>query len=384
MHIYLLTTNEHKLQEKHEIKNVQNRYAWIDYIRGIAIILVVYRHVLEGISRAGFSIEQYRYLQDANIMFFSFRMPLFFIVSGIFVTQGIIKKSLKGYLSNRFATVFYPFVLWAFLQITLQFVFSSYVNADRSLFNYADLFIHPRRYDHFWYLYALFNVSVLYALVQSVRFVKLYHQLALGFLLYLASALFAVLKIDIGMLYDIMHYYLFFAAGDFISSFIFREKTSSALSSVWLLAATAPFFAAAQYYFLVTNTKENSNYYVEQYQPLYFLVISLTGCLFITSLSFILQKTKAANWLKIIGYHSLYIYVMHVMMSSLVRNVLSKFLHVQELHVLLFSGVVCGVLLPVVFYKIAMKIGAKWLFELPREFFGARFIKGSETKTGTL
>ena len=70
---------------KSAVKHNANRYNWIDYARGIAIILVVYRHSFEGIKRAGFSTANYHFLEYANIIFFSFRMPLFFIVSGIFI-----------------------------------------------------------------------------------------------------------------------------------------------------------------------------------------------------------------------------------------------------------------------------------------------------------
>ena len=65
----------------------KSRYPWVDYLRGIAIMLVVYRHVLIGIQRSNLSVPQV--LEDANMLFFSFRMPLFFILSGIFISGSI-------------------------------------------------------------------------------------------------------------------------------------------------------------------------------------------------------------------------------------------------------------------------------------------------------
>lgn len=72
------------------------RETWIDYARGIAIILVLYRHVFEGIKNAGIAVERYLFIEHFNIMFFSFRMPLFFIVSGIFVKSSLKKEGLQA------------------------------------------------------------------------------------------------------------------------------------------------------------------------------------------------------------------------------------------------------------------------------------------------
>src|SRR6202035_3875273 len=76
---------------------LKNRLAWVDYLKGIAIVLVVYRHVLIGIQRyvagqqaKGTPIPDVPlYLEKANIIFFSFRMPLFFILSGIFISGSL-------------------------------------------------------------------------------------------------------------------------------------------------------------------------------------------------------------------------------------------------------------------------------------------------------
>src|SRR5579862_1800772 len=86
----------------------ENRYPWIDYSRGIAIFLVLYRHIFEGIKRSGLSIERYTYLEHANIIFFSFRMPLFFIISGIFIGASIRKRGISNFIVNKWKILLYP------------------------------------------------------------------------------------------------------------------------------------------------------------------------------------------------------------------------------------------------------------------------------------
>ena len=61
------------------------RFGWIDYDRGISIILVTYRHCYEGMENSGMKMHDYPILEYLNYFLFGFRMPLFFIASGIFV-----------------------------------------------------------------------------------------------------------------------------------------------------------------------------------------------------------------------------------------------------------------------------------------------------------
>ena len=69
-----------------------SRLNWIDYARGIAIILVCYRHVYEGSKEAGIPVKDYNFLEYANISLYSFRMPLFFIISGLFIFKKPAEK----------------------------------------------------------------------------------------------------------------------------------------------------------------------------------------------------------------------------------------------------------------------------------------------------
>ena len=140
------------------------RQTWIDYARGIAIILVLYRHVFEGIKNSGLPVLEYAFLEQANILFFSFRMPLFFIVSGIFVAGSLYKRGFGKFVETKARTILYPYFLWGIIQITLQIIMSNWVNSQRTAADYLLLFYLPRGLEQFWYLYALFNVSVLYAL----------------------------------------------------------------------------------------------------------------------------------------------------------------------------------------------------------------------------
>jgi fucose 4-O-acetylase-like acetyltransferase len=56
---------------------MKQRDIWVDYAKGIGILLVVYGHVARGMANAGITINETLY-QLADSMIYSFHMPLFF------------------------------------------------------------------------------------------------------------------------------------------------------------------------------------------------------------------------------------------------------------------------------------------------------------------
>ncbi|HEY4147471.1 MAG TPA: acyltransferase, partial [Chitinophagaceae bacterium] len=217
-----------------------NRLAWIDYARGICIILVCYRHCFEGLKQAGYvTAGNYPLLNILNICFYSFRMPLFFIISGLFVSSSLFKKGLRTYVNTRFKVIFYPLLVWGTIQITIQFFLKNYVNAHREPMDYLNLIINPRRIEQFWYLNALFFVGVLYALLKSVFRMNQWQQLLLGMVFYTVSGMIHYTEVNGYLFTDILNYYIYFCLGDILSGFFIGKKGNrSALTAPsWLLAS---------------------------------------------------------------------------------------------------------------------------------------------------
>jgi fucose 4-O-acetylase-like acetyltransferase len=351
------------------------RLTWIDYAKGIAIILVLYRHVFEGIKASGISVEQYIFLEHDNIIFYSFRIPLFFIVSGIFVGGSLMKRGLYEFITTKVRTILYPYFLWATLQIVLQLIFSKYTNAHRAPSDFFYLFYQPREIEQFWYLYALFNVSVLYALVkEKLKFTPI-QNIGLGIILLFISALSFQMNVMSGFLRDIFHYYIFFAIGDAISRFM-NDRNNFKYFESWktFLLLLVPFILAQRYFldqsiFYAKNLGDTKYEFFEYYQPFKYLFIALIGCATIMSLTFILQKYKAVNWLQVLGRHSLYIYVSHVIVFASLRVFMTKVLGIYNVPVLLTTGIIAGLFIPVLLYKLAVKINMRWLFTLEKKPF---------------
>ncbi|HXS38523.1 MAG TPA: acyltransferase family protein [Flavipsychrobacter sp.] len=329
----------------------KSRLQWVDYLKGIAILLVVYRHVLIGITRAGLFIPAY--LVNANMIFYSFRMPLFFILSGIFLSGSLSRRSLKQFVFIKFENLFYPYLVWVFIQITLQIFLSHYTNSNRGLIDYTYILYQPRNLDQFWYLPALFNTTIIYALVKTKLKPPAIIQVALGFGLYFLSPYVQ----GISMLSDWMQFYLFFAVGDACSEYFFKESFQRFLKNKFTLLLVAPVFAFTQVYYLHHNVGMAM-----------FLLIAFIGCFSMLVLSFRLQSLNILSFLRVIGYHSLYIYVIHVIIVGLIRIVLMKYFGVHNVEVLLVLCIAFGVTIPVVIYNMFIYNKPGWfLFSLQKE-----------------
>jgi fucose 4-O-acetylase-like acetyltransferase len=346
----------------------RDRHAWVDYARGICIILVCYRHTYEGLTNAAvLQAEHYPLLKYLNVFFFSFRMPLFFIVSGIFIGLSLQRKGVMEYIKDRFRFIFYPFLIWGVVQITLQLLFKDYVNADREPMDYLYLLIAPRKIEQFWYLNALFNVGVLYAILKIKAKFKAWHQLILGLALYAIAAICTIKYIDIGFFSDVFFFYPFFALGDILSHLIVNANNKSFIASRKMFFLWLPVFFAAQYYFTSINLEHNNDYYIQHFRPELYAIIALTGCVFVVNISFLLQHFNMVRFLRVIGYHSLYIYIMHLMIIAAFRAFYLKVLHGQNLPLFMTAGVILGIFIPIIFYNLAEKAGLSWLFVLKKK-----------------
>jgi fucose 4-O-acetylase-like acetyltransferase len=341
----------------------KSRLAWVDYLRGIAILLVVYRHVLLGLQRGDMAIPPS--LVDANMIFYSFRMPLFFIISGIFIGASIAKRPLKQLVWIKFENLLYPYLIWSFIQVSLQILLSRYTNTERTFRDYSFILYDPKLLDQFWYLPALFNTTVVYLLIKLKLRAPNWLQLIIGLVFYIVSPMIH----KFSMLSDWMHFYIFFALGDVLSREFFKERSQNLLRNPWTLVAATPVFVLTQVYYLHLNSQGTVG-------EAPFLFLALIGCFCMMVLSFRLQSLNVLRFLRVLGYHSLYIYVMHVLVAALVRTVLIKFAHLNNPEVLLVCGIAAGVTIPVIFYNLFVKDNIFWfLFSLKKPVKAEKLMK---------
>ena len=95
----------------HLEKKKPARSLLIDAVRGMAISLVALGHTNQGITHRGWWGTSYAGTR-LDITIYSFHMPAFFFVSGIFLCASVAKRGPGRFTVERVRTLLYPYVLW--------------------------------------------------------------------------------------------------------------------------------------------------------------------------------------------------------------------------------------------------------------------------------
>ncbi len=347
----------------------RSRNPWMDYAKGICILMPVYRHSFEGLANVGIGSYTYHNIRLIDVFTMGFRMPLFFMIAGAFAGISLSRRGFGGYMNGRLRGVFYPLMVWGSIQITLQLIFAGTVNAHREPFDYLNLILDPRKLEQFWYLNALFFISFIYAFLNWYAKFKPVHQVMTGLVFYSIASYCHIHDINIGFLSGVTFYYLFFAVGDALHNLILDEKNHKWLSSFRTTLIILPIFIAIETYCTIVNLKhpEEQDFYVQHNRQDIFFFSALIGGAFMIHLSFLLQRFNILRFLRVIGYHALYIYLAHLIVTAGTRILLVKVFHIEYIPFLLPTIFAAGIIVPIIFYNIARIYGFTWIFTLREE-----------------
>ncbi|MEZ7892952.1 MAG: acyltransferase [Candidatus Wallbacteria bacterium] len=333
---------------------MNERVIWV-YAKAIGIILVVYGHVARGLVAAEIKIDPVLYnLIDSVI--YSFHMPLFFFLSGLFFIDSLKKRNAQDLLLNKIDTILYPYILWSMLQGTLELVLSSYTNGH---VNYKEVFSFlwaPRA--QFWFLYALFMIFVIAILIfQKTRTQNLIIPV------FILSIFAYIFKIELTSVLNISYLtsnFVFFTFGIILgNSSMFISYTSN-----FQLILTFFIFIVFQYYFHIVLGLSYIN------TGLLSLLLALVSILFIVSLSKILSE-KNIKYLRFIGNSSMAIYLMHIIAGSGIRIILLKFLKIKLFLFHFPIGLLLSIIIPLIVLALVNRYKIPFIFSMPL----SRFIK---------
>src|ERR1700681_4962349 len=103
---------------------VAGRVDWVDYAKGFCIVFVVMMHSTLGVEQA---VGHEGWLHTVVAFARPFRMPDFFLISGLFLAR-VIDRDWRTYLDRKVLHFAYFYALW----VTIQFVFRAPGIADEA------------------------------------------------------------------------------------------------------------------------------------------------------------------------------------------------------------------------------------------------------------
>lgn len=326
-------------------KNVENRVGWLDAIRGIAIVLVVFGHVWRGLDSSGLIASETAF-QSLDRAIYLFHMPVFFILSGLLFERTVKRNGVSGSFLRRIETVLYPLILWSYVTAAFLYLAGSFTNRKLPL---ADLLTYPfPPKDIFWFLAALFIAQTLASIF--VRHGSKWLYLVCFVLFSLPNFLFDLSDETLWIRKTIEN-------GPII--FLGMALADVALNRLhFALAGLFVFLAAQSIQFVAPDVP----------QGIHYILYCAAALGFVCACSWLFSSAagRFTRPFSALGRASMTIYVTHVMVMAAIRIVLLK-LGVRDIGVHLLLGVSLGVVLPYLFFVVCERLGVMRILGLGRE-----------------
>lgn len=342
----------------------QARVDWVDAAKGLCIIMVVMMHSTLGVELA---TGQEGFMHALVAFARPFRMPDFFLISGLFLGL-VIDRPWRRFLDRRVVHFAYFYVLW----LTIQFVFKAPAIAMEegwraALHAYLLAYVEP--FGTLWFIYLL---PVFFVFTRLIRGLPVW-------LVFAGAAVLEALPIHTGsvLIDEFCARYVYLFAGYAFARHVFafaawvraRPGVFAGLALVWALVhgtlvfTPAPAGLAA---WLQPDPGHSGATGGLSELPLVSLLLGLAGAAFIVGAAALLSFARPMRWLTWLGAHSIVVYLAFFLPMAATRVLLLKSGLIGDVGAMSLIVTLAGVTGPVVLYGLVQWTGkGHFLFERP-------------------
>jgi uncharacterized membrane protein YcfT len=322
------------------------RIDWVDYAKGICIVMVVMMHSVLGVEAAA---GQTGFMHVLVAFAKPFRMPDFFLISGLFLAV-VIDRDWRTYLDRKVMHFAYFYVLW----VTIQFGFKAPSFAAEQGWThvgllYLESFIEP--FGTLWFIYLL---PVFFVVTKVLRRAP---PLAIWF----AAAALEMMHVATGrtVIEEFCARFVYFYSGYLFAAHVFalsdraRARPAVALAGLvlWALVNGGLVFSGFSEW------------------PVISLALGLAGACAIVVIGTLLARMRWLEFLRYCGEHSIVIYLAFFLPMAATRTLLLKFGPIHDIGVVSLIVTVVGVVVALAIWWAARGTRANFLFERPAAFW---------------
>lgn len=336
--------------------NTGTRLNWVDTAKGLSILLVVMLYATNGAGEATGDVGLFHYLIGFAT---PFRMPEFFLISGLFLAS-VIDRPWPKFLDRRALHYFYFYLLWAAIHIGLKVGLAT-VDPVAAATDMAWALVQP--YGVLWFIYVLALTGVATKVLHELRIPK--------WLTFAGAAVMSMATIKTGSyaVDQFAEYFVFFFSGFALAPMIFKFVRwgmnhlllATALVLAWGVINGYLVFAGGYIAEPGIFTMGNAEH------PIIRFALALSGSITLCLTAGVLSKSIGMGWLRYIGERSLAIYVAFVLPLGFLRLALVKFDLVTDVTALTGVTMIVSIILPLIALWIVEKIKiGQFLFVRPR------------------
>jgi uncharacterized membrane protein YcfT len=322
------------------------RIDWVDYAKGICIVMVVMMHSVLGVELAA---GQTGFMHVLVAFAKPFRMPDFFLISGLFLSV-VIDRDWRTYLDRKVVHFAYFYVLW----VTIQFGFKAPSFAAEAGwahvgFLYLESFIEP--FGTLWFIYLL---PVFFVVTKATRKMPPLAIWAVAAALETAHISTGWTAID-----EFGARFVYFYSGYLFATQVFAMSDHARAQPPLALAGLA-LWALINGGLVMSGFSE---------WPLISLMLGLAGACAIVTMGTLLAQAHQLTFLRFCGEHSIVIYLAFFLPMAATRTLLLKAGLIHDIGTVSLIVTVAGVAGALAIWRIALKAGANFLFERPAAFW---------------
>jgi len=337
---------------------MNDRINWIDFAKGLCIILVVTGHIINGY------LVTYS-MQHSNLLIFSrilylFHVHVFFFIAGMFFYQSFYKRGKKDFVVEKLKTILYPYFLWSIIQGCVEIAFSHFTAVPLSMGQLFAILYRP--ISQFWFLYSLFVMNFLFALFADQGKKAITLLMATSVILYFINI--PTTFFDLGNMSKFM---IFFICGMLFKQFKIDDRVSLITNFSTVMAVACLFVVFS--HFSVANEVLLHAFLIPSLfgiiiGKLFVFCLSSMGIFMIILLSQYLCKFRIFSFISMIGTYSLAIFCAHGLFGSGCRIILNQFFDCLDPVVFIPLSIISGIVFPVVLYRMAATLDMRFLFVL--------------------
>jgi len=339
--------------------SARHRSAWVDIAKGIGILLVVYGHVARGLQSSEI-IDGSGLFIIIDRAIYSFHMPLFFFLSGLVFYDALVRRGPKLFIASKVDTILWPYVLWSLMQGVIEVSVSSHTNGGADWSQVLAFPYEPRA--QFWFLYVLFLIATISAVVYSRLSPRLF-----GAVFFVGVGAYVLQGLASGptFLIQVIQNFAYFALGIWLMGL--KESPCSGFSITFI---SIIFAVALEIVYLANYGKAD---------PFSYIINISTGVACIAFVCLVSNLPGVGRYLGgalgALGRGSMSIYLMHIIVGSGARIILQRGMGVDSLVIHLFVGVLAGLLVPVIIERVIVSRQMTWLLRAPSKISLERLLR---------
>jgi uncharacterized membrane protein YcfT len=324
-------------------KPIRQRVEWVDFAKGICIILVVLLNTTHGVQQVTGAVTVF---DSFNVWARPFRMPDFFFIAGLFLMRRI-DRPWRSYLDTKVVHFLYFYAIWMTIWYVVRLPqYTEQLGTQGALLLYLKSYVEPL--GSLWFIYML---SVFFVAAKLTKALPVW-------LVFGLAALLHSLQINTGsrVIDEFSSRFVYFYAGYVFAPHAFAVADYISRQKGAALIAGLTIWAVLQAWLVNAHVAE---------LPIVSLGLGFIGTGAVVTAGVLLAKTRLGAPVRFLGANTLTVFLSYFLFSVATRIILLKSGMVENPTLIIIAATVMGIVGPVILHAIARRTPLGFLFHRP-------------------